>query len=38
MTQAPMPLKVIKKGLCGLSLLAQVILAKDIEHRPLYYG
>ena len=32
---APMPPQVIEKELCGLGLLAHVVLSKDIEHRPL---
>lgn len=34
--QAPMPLQVIEKGLCGPGLLAHVILSKYLDHRPLY--
>ena len=34
--QAPMPPQVIEKGLCDPGLLTHVVLAKDLEHRPLY--
>jgi transposase len=34
--QAPMPPQLIPKGLCGPGLLAHVLSAKFIEHRPLY--
>ena len=34
--QAPMPTQVIEKGLCDPGLLTHVVLAKDLEHRPLY--
>ncbi len=35
-SQAPMPPQVIEKGLCGPGLLAHVVLAKYLKHRPLY--
>ena len=31
-----MPPQVIDKGICGPGLLAHVVLAKYLEHRPLY--
>ncbi len=31
-----MPPQVIEKGLCGPGLLTHVVLAKHLEHRPLY--
>ena len=31
-----MPPQVIEEGLCGPGLLTRVVLAKDLEHRPLY--
>jgi transposase len=34
--QVPMPPQVIDKGICGPGLLAHVVLAKYLEHRPLY--
>ena len=34
--QTPMPPQVIEKGLCGPGLLTRVVLAKYLEHRPLY--
>ena len=34
--QTPMPPQVIEKGLYGPGLLTHVVLAKDLEHRPLY--
>ena len=34
--QAPMPPHVIDKGICGPGLLAHVVLANYLEHRPLY--
>jgi transposase len=33
--QVPMPPQVIDKGICGPGLLAHVVLAKYLEHRPL---